>query len=124
MKVKLDENLSRHLKTPLANLGLNVSTALDEGLLHKSDAKVAKTARGEDRIIFTLDLDFSDIRKFAPGTHPGIVIFRPKFMGPVYVERFIMQFVRENDLASFQGCLVIVEQEQIRVRKPDAGAEE
>ena len=33
MKLKLDENLSRHLKTRLNDLGHDVSTTADENLL-------------------------------------------------------------------------------------------
>ena len=62
MKIKLDENLSRHLKHPLSEQGHDVSTALEEGLLGKVDIEVGEAAKGEDRIIFTLDLDFADLR--------------------------------------------------------------
>ena len=37
MKIKLDENLSRHLKALLKIEGHEVATASDEGLLGKSD---------------------------------------------------------------------------------------
>ena len=33
-------------------------------------------AQREGRILITQDLDFSDIRKFQPGTHYGIVVVR------------------------------------------------
>ncbi len=35
MKLKLDENLSRHLKPALTGLGHDVLTAADEGLLSR-----------------------------------------------------------------------------------------
>jgi hypothetical protein len=40
VKIKLDENLSRHLKGPLTQLGHDVSTALEEGLLGKIDIEL------------------------------------------------------------------------------------
>ena len=119
MKLKLDENLSRYLKSSLAKLGFDVATAYEEGLLNQSDEKVARVSKQEARMIFTLDLDFSDIRRFEPGTHPGIVIFRPHFMGPGFVKKYVQKFVSENELSDFQGCLVVVEQNQIRVRSPE-----
>jgi predicted nuclease of predicted toxin-antitoxin system len=67
VKIKLDENLSRHLKDALSQLGHDVATAVEEGLLGKVDTEVGAAAKGEDRMIFTLDLDFADLRKFAPG---------------------------------------------------------
>jgi predicted nuclease of predicted toxin-antitoxin system len=81
VKIKLDENLSRHLKDALSQLGHDVATAVEEGLLGKVDTEVGAAAKGEDRMIFTLDLDFADLRKFAPGSHPGVVLFRPRSMG-------------------------------------------
>ena len=63
MKLKLDENLSRHLKPTLASLGHDVMTAADEGLLSQPDTVVAKAADGESRILLTLDIEFADLRK-------------------------------------------------------------
>ena len=93
MKIKLDENLSRYLKQDLIQCGHDVSTALDEGLLGKSDLEVASAAKTEDRFVFTLDVGFADIRKFPPGSHPGVVLFRPKSMGPKAMNDFVVQFV-------------------------------
>ena len=53
MKIKLDENLSRHLKDALSQLGHDVSTAVEEGLLGKVDSEMEAAAKGEDRMIFT-----------------------------------------------------------------------
>lgn len=41
MKLKLDENLSRHLKPVLTALRHDVTTAADEGLLSKPDSAVS-----------------------------------------------------------------------------------
>jgi hypothetical protein len=50
VKLKLDENLSRHLKVPLATLGHDVQTAADEGLLSKPDPAVFKSSAAEGRM--------------------------------------------------------------------------
>ena len=36
-----------------------------------------QACRTEGRILITLDLDFSDIRAYPPGTYPGIWVLRP-----------------------------------------------
>jgi len=118
VKIKLDENLSRYLKDSLSQLGHDVSTALDEGLLGKVDTDVGAAAKGEDRMIFTLDLDFADLRKFAPGSHPGVVLFRPRSMGPFEVNRFVLKFSQETELTTLARCLAVVEPHRIRVRRP------
>jgi predicted nuclease of predicted toxin-antitoxin system len=118
MKFKLDENLSRHLKALLELEGHDVSTVLDEGLSGKPDAAVGEAARAEDRILLTLDLDFADVRKFPPGTHPGIVLFRPAGMGPGSVQQFVLGFLHSADLGEASGAIVIVETQRVRIRRP------
>ena len=49
MKLRLDENLSRHLKPVLTGLGHDVLTAADENLLSRPDAEVAAVSIREGR---------------------------------------------------------------------------
>jgi predicted nuclease of predicted toxin-antitoxin system len=85
LKLKLDENLSRHLKGDLAKPGFDVEAVLEEGLLGRPDTEVGRAARDEGRILLTLDLEFADLRKHPSGTHPGVILFRPRSMGPSFV---------------------------------------
>jgi predicted nuclease of predicted toxin-antitoxin system len=73
MKLKLDENLSRHLKPVLIGLGHDVLTAADENLLSHPDTKIAQAAKDEQRMFLTLDVEFADLRKYPPGSHPGVI---------------------------------------------------
>jgi len=50
-RLKLDENLSRHLKDGLARLGHDVQTVADEGLLSRPDHVVAAAANEEGRFL-------------------------------------------------------------------------
>lgn len=118
MKLKLDENLSRHLKPILINLGHDVLTAADENLLSHPDVEVAAGAAHEGRILLPLDIEFADLRKYPPGSHPGIVLFRPVSLGPLSVNRFVEQFVRSTNLSALSGCVAVVEPQGIRVRHP------
>jgi predicted nuclease of predicted toxin-antitoxin system len=119
MKLKLDENLSRHLKPRLEGLGHQVTTAAEEGLLARPDEDVAAAARAEGRLLLTLDLDFADVRAYPPGSHPGIILFRPAMLGPLAVNGLIEDFVRSQPLESFAGCLLVVEPSRVRVRRPE-----
>ncbi|MCU0726757.1 MAG: DUF5615 family PIN-like protein [Planctomycetes bacterium] len=122
MKLKLDENLSHYLRPALEKGGHAVATVLEEGLRGRPDPEVGRAARDEGRMLLTLDLEFADLRKYAPGTHPGIILFRPRTMGPRFVNRLILEFVRDNDLADFVGCVVVVDPTRIRVRRPPLDA--
>ena len=117
MKFKLDENLSRHLKQGLEALKHDVMTVADEGLLSQPDTVIARAANNEHRILLTLDVEFADLRKYPPGKHPGIVLFRPVNFGPLAVNRFIEAFVRETDFESIAGCVVVVEPARVRIRR-------
>ena len=62
MKLKLDENLP--------------DTVPQEGLAGRDDQAVWNAAQEAMRFLITQDLDFSDIRRYAPGTHHGLMIVR------------------------------------------------
>jgi predicted nuclease of predicted toxin-antitoxin system len=118
MNLKLDENLSRHLKPKLAVLGHDALTAADEGLLSQPDTAIASAASREGRVLLTLDLEFANLRKHPPGSHPGVVLSRPRSFGPMAVNAFVEEFVRTTDLTGFAGCVVVVEPARVRVRRP------
>jgi len=118
MKIKLDENISRHLKIVVNQKGHEAITVEDEGLLGRTDVEVGAVAKSEGRMLFTLDVEFSNLRKFPPGSHPGIVLFRPQSMGPLSVNRFVTQFLERTDLTSLYGCIAIVDPTRIRIRSP------
>ena len=119
MKLKLDENLSRHLKPVLAALGHDVLTAADENLLSRPDTEIARAASIEERMVLTLDVEFADLRKYPPGSHPGIILFRPLSLGPLSVNRFVADFVGSADLRRLAGCVAVVEPGRVRVRCPE-----
>ena len=76
MKIKLDENLPTILADDLTGLGYDCDTVMEEGLKGQSDSRVWDFAQRENRFLITQDLDFSDIRKFKPGSHAGILLVR------------------------------------------------
>jgi len=76
MKIKLDENLPRRLAHLLQTLGHDVHTVYDELLVGRADPEIWKAAQNESRFLITQDLDFSDLRRFAPGSHHGILLVR------------------------------------------------
>jgi predicted nuclease of predicted toxin-antitoxin system len=122
LRLKLDENLSRHLKPQLAELGHDVATAGDEGMVGRSDVELGSAANNEGRMILTLDTEFADLRKFPPGTHAGVLLFRPRSMGPLAVNRFVLDFVKSADLNEFAACNVVVDHGRVRLRRPVSDA--
>lgn len=49
--------------------GHDVDTVPEEHLSGRPDAEIWQIVSAEGRFLITQDLDFSDTRQFAPGTH-------------------------------------------------------
>jgi predicted nuclease of predicted toxin-antitoxin system len=118
MKLKLDENLSRHLKPVLIALDHDVLTAADENLLSQPDTEIARAAKGEKRMLLTLDIEFADLRKHPPGSHPGVILFRPLSLSPLSVNAFIADFIRRTDLEKLAACVAVVDPIRVQIRTP------
>src|SRR5215472_1090942 len=76
MKFKLDENLPLQVASAIRARMHDIETVGEEGLTGHADADIWQAAQREGRLLITQDLDFSDIRKFQPGSHHGIVLIR------------------------------------------------
>jgi predicted nuclease of predicted toxin-antitoxin system len=80
VKIKLDENLPYRLVPLLVELVHDVDTVPDEQLAGLDDGAVWGAAQAHGRVFITQDLDFSDARKYVPGTHHGLLLVRlPRF---------------------------------------------
>ncbi len=115
MKIKLDQNLSQSLRDDLAALQHDVDTVVDQGLSGATDPEVLKAATLHDRILFTLDTDFLDLKAYPPAHHCGVVVFRPSRQGALRVATFIKSFVRNTDLERCYSKTTVVERTRARV---------
>lgn len=75
-------------------------------------------AQRESRFLFSKDLGFSDVRKFAPGSHHGILLLRLKEPGRDALVGRVRLLLREEKLDDWEGCLVIVTDLKVRIRSP------
>jgi predicted nuclease of predicted toxin-antitoxin system len=66
--IKLHENLPERLVAELQALGHDVDTVVLERLAGRDDADVWQAAQDASRFFITQDLDFSDVRRYSPGT--------------------------------------------------------
>ena len=116
MKIKIDENLPVSLASLFDEFGHDADTVEDEGLLGHSDDEVWFAAKSEDRLIVTQDLDFADMRRFAGPGNPGVILLRLDNFSKPSIMRRIHEVLRSEDL-NWRGCIVVVNQKRIRVRK-------
>lgn len=115
MRIKLDQNLSQYLREDLTALGHDVDAVVEEGLSGASDPDVLKEATAADRILFTLDRDFLDLKKYPPQSHRGVVVFRPRRQGASAVANFVLAFARSSDLTKYYRQTTVVERTRTRI---------
>lgn len=117
MKIKLDENIPAGLKDILTAAGHCCDTAVDEGLAGKNDDVVWETAKRDGRFLITQDLDFSDIRSFAPGSHPGLLLIRLREPSRMRLIKRIGALFEQNPADQWTGCFMVVTDHKVRIKR-------
>lgn len=118
MKIKLDENLPLRLVSLLTELGHDVHTPRDEGLTGAEDARIWESAQAEKRFLITQDLDFSDVRRFEPGTHAGILLVRLQEPSRKALIERVEALFRQEAVQGWVGCFVVATERKVRIRRP------
>jgi predicted nuclease of predicted toxin-antitoxin system len=115
VRVKLDENVTVDALEPFARFGHDADTVVEEGLTGASDDVVRRAAADADRMIVTFDVGFADIR-----TEPtGVLLLRLADQQPANVLAVIERLVTYHDLDDFAGCIVVVTERLVQVRRPE-----
>jgi len=117
MKIKLDENLPADLAPELTRVGHDVHTVPDERLGGRPDQDIFAAAQREGRFLVTQDLDLADIRRFAPGTHAGILVVRLHVPGRRQLMERTLALFRSEAAAEWGGCFVVATEQKVRVRR-------
>lgn len=120
MKIKVDENVALSAATRLAELGHDVHTVRDEGLTGCPDAQVWQVAQDEGRFLVTQDLDFSDQRRFAAGSHAGVLLIRLPDGEQWRVADYLTAWFSTADAETWGRCFVVATPTKVRVRRPPA----
>jgi predicted nuclease of predicted toxin-antitoxin system len=118
MKIKLDENLPVRLAILLKNIGHDVDTAYEEQLVGRTDSEIWAAAQRESRFLVTQDMDFSDTRLFAPGTHHGLLLLRLRSPNRQNLAERIQELFQRENVGDWIGCFVVATERKIRVLKP------
>ena len=103
MNIKLDENMPAGLAPILSGLGHNVETVVQEGMEGWTDPDIWERVQQETRFLITQDLDFSDVRRFAPGTHQGILLVRLRAPGRIALTEIVRELFRNKDSSDWPG---------------------
>jgi hypothetical protein len=107
VKVKLDENLPERLIGVLQGFGHDVDSVRQERLTGRDDHAIWEAAKLAGRI-----------RRYAPGTHPGLLLIRLAQPGrAALLTRLAMLFSGEA-VESWRGCLIVATDHKVRIKRP------
>jgi predicted nuclease of predicted toxin-antitoxin system len=95
---------------------MTVHTIHQERLSGASDAHVWAAAQNEVRFLITTDLDFSDVRKYVPGTHQGILLLRLAKEGKNTITALIEWFLEHYDIEIWKSAIVVASGHTLRIR--------
>ncbi len=118
MRVKVDENLPATVASLLRERGFEADTVIEEGLLGATDEALLAAVQEQDRMIVTLDRGFGDIRRYPPGSHPGIVVLRLADESALAARAAIVQLLDNHDLEDLTGTITVVQHGSLRIRRP------
>ena len=116
MRGKLDENLPVEAAELLRTAGWECDSVYDEGLAGADDPDVAAACQAGARVLFTLDLDFADIRAYPPSEYVGIVVMRPTEPSRRQVLQLVSRVLPVLSAEWMEHRLWIVEPARVRVR--------
>lgn len=117
MKIFANENLFEPIIDYLRSLGNDVLSIRDCGLSGISDDEVYKKACKENRVIITMDKDFTRIFRFPPQRCGGIVvakIYKRPVDETLTIFRKYYQSIKAEDV---KENLVIITPEGVRIRR-------
>jgi len=119
MLFKIDENLPIEIAELLSRAGHDAKTVHDQRLQGIEDSILIKKCDSENRILVTLDTDFSDIRAYPPQEHQGVIILKIGNQSRKHVVKVFQTVLRLINREPIEKRLWIVEETMIRIRGED-----
>lgn len=124
MKFKLDENFGQSVLELFQQRGFDCLTVHDEGLVGAEDPDVLAAAVAEDRVLVTLDRDFTNVLIYPPEATSGVVVVQlGKRLSRTLLNRAIETFLTACAQKLIRGKLWIIEPGRIREHRTDDGDE-
>jgi len=87
-------------------------------LAGREDPEIWAAAQAAGSFLITQDLDFSDLRRFTPGTHHGLLLVRLRVPGREALVRRIRALFETEPVETWKRAFVLVTDHKLRVRRP------
>jgi predicted nuclease of predicted toxin-antitoxin system len=86
------------------------------GLSGKPDEEILAYAVMHERVLITIDMDFSNIRYYTPKSHKGIIVAKIRPRNVSEVHRVLEYLLNNTEPDRLSTSLVIVDQSKYRIR--------
>ena len=109
--------LSPALAYWLNQKGHNAVHASDIGLYNADDSVIMDTAKDEQRIVVTADLDYPRLLALTEAERPGLILFRGGNYNDkeaIFYMEHVLKIIPEDELPS---SIIVIEKERIRRRR-------
>ncbi len=117
MRFKIDENLPGEIGDLFREAGHDALSVVDQRMAGVDDPSLGAVCRTEQRAIVTLDLDFSDIRRYSPADFTGIIVLRPVTQTIPSLLRMTQRVIALLGQERLDRCLWIVDDSRVRIRE-------
>ncbi len=119
MQFKIDENLPIEIAELLTNAGHNAKTVNEQQLQGAKDPVLIDVCKSENRVLVTLDTDFSDIRAYPPQEFSGIIVLRVGSQAKQHVIKVFQSILPIIQREPLTQHLWIMEETKVRIRGKD-----
>ena len=120
MKLLIDECVLGKTAKLLKKEGFSIITLQELGKTSASNGTVINIANKEKAIIVTNDLDFGNLILYPLGSHPGIIVLRPRLDTAPAIEdihKVLIRLLKELMPAEIEKSLIIVDRNKYRIKK-------
>lgn len=120
MKLKLDENLGRHIAVLFRDDGHDVATVADQDLSGAEDRRIIEASRSERRCLVTLDLEFGNPLVFNHAEYAGVAVLRlGQGAPPGALLSVVRTLIGALEKESIEGRLWLVQPGRVREYQPE-----
>jgi len=116
MKFLVDNALSPRIVAGLREFGYDAIHVRDKGMAEATDEEIFSYAVTEDRIIVSADTDFGVLLLAHGSSKPSFILFRQTDKRPARQLSYLISNLPALKKELLSGCIVVCEDDRIRIR--------
>ena len=117
MRFLTDANVFVPMVDGLRILGHDVFDIKEQKLNDLYDSEIYDLAQRLNRIIVSMDKDFSSILLYPPGEHHGIIVAKLYRLSVTDATQIFIKSFKTLNFNDIKGNIVIIDKKKVRVRK-------